>query len=160
MTEVIDAVKLALKNEIRTELFFRRAAELTERDDSRMVFAELAELEEQHVEQLAGRISGSSLSDGFDAPAYVARLEETMGTSISADDAFAVRSGDVKTVIRLAEAREANVRDDLLFLAREADDTGVKILYTALSQLEDEHLDELKRMELAIDMPDSERPSL
>ena len=160
MTEVINAVKTALKNEIRTELFFRRAAELTERDDSRMVFTELAELEEQHVNQLAGRISGSSLSDGFDAPAYVTRLEETMGTSISADDAFAVRSGDVKTVIRLAEGREANVRDDLLFLAREADDTGVKILYTALSQLEDEHLDELKRMELAIDMPDSERPSL
>jgi len=160
MTEFVDAVKTALKSEVQSELFFRRAAELTVRDDSRVMFMELADLEESHVHNMASRVAGTQLSQNFDAPGYVTRLEATMGTSVSADEAQAVRSGDLRTVIRLAEGRETDLRDSLLFLAREVDDTSSKSLYTALSQLEDEHLDELKRLERAIDMPDTERPAL
>jgi len=160
MTAFVDTVKTALKSEVQSELFFRRAAELTSRDDSRIMFMELADLEERHVHDMAERVSGTRAGQGFDAPGYVTGLEATLGVIVSDDEAYAVRSGDVRTVIRLAKGREADMRDSLLFMAREVEDTSSKSLYTALSQLEDEHLDELKRLELSIDMPDAERPAL
>lgn len=160
MTTAVEAVKDALFNEVRSQAFYRLAADVTGRDDCRVVFMELADLEGDHARELATRISGPPFDLGFDARAYVDTLENSVAATVPPEDERTVRGGDVKAVLKLAKRLEREARDSYRDLARKEKNPSVKTLLKELSRLEEGHLREIKRLEMAVDMPEEERPAL
>ncbi|MBI5136992.1 MAG: ferritin family protein [Nitrospirae bacterium] len=160
MATSIKTVKRALLSEVKSRAFYRLATTLTDRDDSRVLFMELADLEVDHARDLARRVSEPPLNLDFDAFAYVEKLEERVSGVISPEDEKTVRKGDSKEILKLARRREAEARDSYRDLATETDDPSMRAFFEDLSRLEQGHLDEIKRLELALTIPEAERPSL
>jgi rubrerythrin len=156
----IHVVKKALYNEVRSQAFYRLAAELTDRDDTRMLFVELGELEQDHARQIAARIARPPLSLDFDARAYIDELEANVTVMVPPGDAATVRSGDVKAVLKLAKRLEVESRDAYRDLAKRTDRPALRAFCEELARLEEGHLEEIRRLERSLDMPEEERPAL
>ena len=150
MTHIVEAVKTALKHEVRTEALFRRAARLTTKDDSRELLNNLAAREVLHLKQLTDQVDRSPLGRVFDAADYVSWLEAVLDAPVPRDDDQVATEGNVGELIRRAERRQTDARDDLLWVAWQAEEPMVKVFFTELSALDEAHLDELKRVERRI----------
>lgn len=156
----VETFKKALHNEVRAQAFYRMAAKATRRDDCAMVFIGLAEVEVDHARQLVERMGSSPQYQGFDAPSYLARLEETVDTTVPPKDEKVVREGDVTAILKLAKRMEIESRDTYRALARGTDDDAVKAFCEELSRMEEGHLREIVKLERSMEMPSEERPAL
>jgi len=160
MPTPIDVVKKALFNEVRSQAFYRLAAEVTDRDDTRVLFMELGELEQGHAREIAERIAGPPLSLSFDARAYIDELEAGVDVLVPPADEATVRSGNLKAVLKLAKRLEVESRDVYRDLAKRAEPPALKAFCEELAHLEEGHLEEIRRLERSLDMPDEARPAL
>lgn len=160
MPTAIDVVKKALYNEVRSQAFYRLAAELTDRDDTRMLFIELGELEQDHARRIAERIAGPPLELDFDAAAYVDELEANVAVLVPPGDEATVRGGDVRAVLRLAKRLEVESRDAYRDLAKRTERAPLRAFCEELARLEAGHLEEIRRLERSLDMAEEERPAL
>jgi rubrerythrin len=156
----VETFKKALHNEVRAQVFYRMAADATRRDDCAMVFMGLAEVEDDHARQLVDRVGSSPQYKGFDAPSYLARLEESVDATVPPKDEKIVREGDVSAILKLAKRFEIESRDTYRALARGIDDAGVKAFCEELSRMEEDHLREIVKLERSMAMPQEERPAL
>lgn len=156
----VETFKKALYNEVKSEVFYRMAADSTKRDDCAMVFMELADFEGDHARQLCHRVADSPHYKGFDAPKYLAKLEESVEATVSPKDEKTVREGDMRSILRLAKRLEIESRDTYRALARDTDDPAVKSFCEELSRMEAGHLEEIIKLERAMEMPEEERPAL
>jgi rubrerythrin len=155
----IKTIKSALLSEIKSRAFYRLAADLTNRDDSRALFLDLAEMERGHARQLSKRISEPPLKLDFDPFAYVAKWEKRISGSISPQDEKTVHEGDPKAVLKMAKRREADARDGFQDLAQEADDPLMRAFCADLSSAEQGHLEELRKIELRLKQQVTPTPS-
>jgi rubrerythrin len=160
MTTALEAVKKALYNEVRSQAFYRLAADRAERDDTRVLFLELGDLEGDHARELVRHISGPPLNLEFDADAYVSKLEHDVAATVPPEDAQTVKSGDLKAVLKLAKRLEVESRDGYRALARHTEEPKVRAFCEELSRLEEGHLDEIRKLELSLDMAEEARPAL
>lgn len=160
MREHVETFKKALHNEVRAQAFYRMAADATRRDECAMVFMGLAEVEDDHARRLVERLGSSPRYRDFDAPAYLARLEETVDTSVPPPDEKVVREGDVTAILKLAKRFEIESRDTYRDLARDADDPDTRAMCEELCRLEEDHLREIVKLERSMAMPTEERPAL
>lgn len=160
MPTAVEAAKRALLHEVRSQAFYRIAAEVTERDDTRIVFMELGDLEGDHARELATRFSEPPLSPDFDPHAYLDELEESVAAAVPPEDQQTVRTGDVRAVLKLARRLEAEARDNYRDMAGKTDDPSVRALCEELARLEEGHMDEIRKLELALDMAEESRPAL
>jgi rubrerythrin len=160
MPTTVDAVKRALANEVRSQAFYRLAAEVADRDDTRLVFLELGDLEGDHARELANRVTGPPLNLPFDAHAYIDELEDHVKPAVPPEDEKVVRSGNVRDVLKLAKRLEVEARENYRDLARRTEEPDVKAFCEELSRLEDGHIDEIRKLELSLDMAEDARPAL
>lgn len=160
MPTAIHVIQKALYNEVRSQAFYRLAAELTDRDDTRMLFIELGEMEQEHAREIAERISKPPLDLDFDARAYIDELEAGVAVMVPPADEATVRGGNLKAVLRLAKRLEVESRDAYRDLAKRADRPALKAFCEELARLEEGHLEEILRLERSLDMPEEERPAL
>ena len=160
MPTPIHVVKKALFNEVRSQAFYRLAAEVTDRDDTRMLFLELGELEQGHARDIAERIAGPPLAMDFDARAYIDELEANVSVLVPPADEAVVRSGNVRAVLKLAKRLEVESRDVYRDLAKRAEPAALKAFCEELARLEEGHLEEIRRLERSLDMPEEARPEL
>jgi rubrerythrin len=160
MPTTIDAVKRALYNEVRSQEFYRLAAEVADRDDTRVLFLELGDLEGNHARQLADRVTAPPLSLPFDAHAYIDELEEQITPTVPPEDEKVVRTGNVRAVLKLAMRLEVEARENYRDLARRSDEPSVKAFCEELARQEDDHVEEIRKLELSLDMAEEARPAL
>ena len=66
MWTLTEVFKMALYNEVRSQLFYQKAAEITDQDESREWLSCLATMEENHARQIAERIAKDGAAIGFD----------------------------------------------------------------------------------------------
>ena len=156
----IKTVQRAILSEVESQAFYRFASDLADRDDTRMLFLELADLEVDHARDLARRVSEPPLNLDFDALGYVEKMENRVSGTLSPADEKTVRDGDAGAVLSLARRREAKARDIYRELAQEADDPAMQAFCEELSFVEQSHLDQVGKLAAALSMPNSERPSL
>jgi rubrerythrin len=133
---------------------------MSAQDESKILFTELADLEVGHAHELAQRASKPPLNLEFDALGYVEKLEKRVAGKMSPMDKKTVRTGSSKAVLKLAKQREADARDIYQRLARETEDPSMKAFCEELSFMEQAHLNHIGKLERAMTMPNSERPSL
>ncbi|MBI5136994.1 MAG: ferritin family protein [Nitrospirae bacterium] len=152
-------IKSALLSEIKSRAFYRLAADLTNRDDSRALFLDLAALEVGHARELAERASRPPLNLDFDPFAYVSKWEKQISGTLAPQDEKTVREGDPRAVLKLAKRREAEARDNYRELAQEADDPLMRAFCEELSRTEQAHLEGLRRLEAHLGTADAAPPA-
>ena len=160
MQVTAELFKSALKHEVRSEVFFNQAAEITKNDESRMLFLELAGMEEDHIWRLIRKTKSTPWPEEFNPETYVKELESSMESIISVDETEILRNGDMKAVLELAIGMEKEAYETFVELAEKAASQEVKNCCRELSREEQKHLNSLTSLLASLDMDEDDRSSL
>jgi rubrerythrin len=160
MSNLIDVFKQALRNETKARAFYRLASEVTQNDESRMLFIDLAGFEENHARQLVEMSQGVDFEQEWDADAYLDELENDIHAGIPEHELNAIHNSDMIEVLKLARQMELSSMTTYRTLAAGVTDTTLRDYFSKLAEQESQHLAEVERRALALDMDDSDRAAL
>lgn len=160
MSAAVDVLKEALRNEARAAAFYELAAEVTQDDESRMLFLEMVDFEEGHARTLVERVGGSATFKGFDAAAYVKELESSVETTLKRTETDVIVNGTIRQVLELAIKMEQRAQETYETLAAHAENEEVESLCRDQAREEEQHARALHRMLGSLDMDEEDRPGL
>ena len=160
MQAAIQFFKDALRNEVKASAFYDKAAEITQDDKSRMLFIELAGMEDDHTNLLLTKVKNAPCGKAFDVDGYVNELEASTDPVISAEEAKIIESGSLHEVLGLAIELEQQTCNVYEGLEREAVDPDVKANCKELASQERKHIQELTNLLNSLDMAKEDRPGL
>ncbi len=160
MEKIEDILKTAIEHEVHAEIFYTKAADLTENDQSRTVFQDLADVEEDHSRRLVERFENSPLIRGLDLKAFLNETEAAMKHLLTLDETQLIRTGDMAAVLDFAIGREEQARDNYQSLARSLEDGDDCEFCLDLAKEENRHREILTRLRRSLDMDPDERPDL
>jgi rubrerythrin len=147
MWTLTEVFKMALYNEVRSQLFYQKAAEITERDESRKWLRSLATMEENHARQIAERVANDGEAVGFDPMEYVDKVTADIHPSFFPEADEVLRHGDPAAVFAFAKEMELTARNTYEVLAEGTEVPAQRELFTSLAAQEQAHHDELCRIE-------------
>jgi len=160
MTNLAEIFKQALTNEVKARAFYRVAGEITHDDASRMLFIELAGLEENHARELVDMAKEIAFEPAWDPTAFLDSLESHTHASVSDHELNALLDGDMKAVLGIAREMEHASMTAYRTLSEKSTDDEARDYFTKLAQQEAGHLAEVERMALALETPEAERTAL
>ncbi|MGD2064455.1 MAG: ferritin family protein [Nitrospirota bacterium] len=160
MSNLVDVFKQALRNETKARAFYHLASEVTQNDENRMLFIELAGFEENHARQLVDMAQGVSFEEDWDAEAYLDELESDTHASIPDHELHTILDSDMAKVLKLAREMELSSLNAYRTLADGVTDDKVRDYFLTLADQESQHLAQVERMALALDMDESDRAAL
>lgn len=160
MQEITKILKAALFNEVKSGTFYTKAAEITDENDSRMLFLELSGKEDDHARLIVKKLEGTPYAKEFDLEAYLNYLESTNESPFSAEESKTLKSCDIKKVLDLAIGQEKKALEIYLNLEKKAVDPELKSLCHELVQEEKGHLNSVTTMRLSLNISEEERPAL
>ncbi len=160
MQETAKLFKKALKHEVKSEVFFNRAAEITKNDESRMLFLELSDMENGHIQHLINKTKGTPWPQEFNPETYVEELESSMESIIPLEETEILQNGDMKAVLELAISMEKEAYETFVELGEKAASQEVKDYSRELAREEQKHLDSLSSLLTSLDMDEDDRSAL
>lgn len=160
MQAAIQFFKDALRHEVKASAFYNKAAEITQDDESRMLFLDLAGMEDGHARQLLEKVQDAPCGQAFDGTAYLKELESDAEPSISPKESQLIESGPISEVLKMAIALEEKASKTYENLAKETTDPNVKQYCLDLAKEEKKHAQELTNQLYSLDMSEEERPGL
>ena len=160
MESVVEVIKFAIKNEVRAEVFYRKAADLSNAGESQMVFMELVEMESSHAQHLVDKFGAIMQAEGVDAEAYLAGLVSDVEKTLDADQIKLLENAEMRPVIDFAIDMEAKARDNYLELAKHMENDELVKLCQEMADEEQEHFDLLTAARVGTDTPSEDRPAL
>lgn len=160
MQKAIELLKNVLSHEVKSSVFYKKAAEITKDDESRMLFLELCSEEDDHARHLIEKMNDSPLFGDFNAKEYLKELESNMENSVSVEELQTLKTGNMKDVMDLVIFVEEKAYENYKNLADHAEDADIKSLCLKLAEEEKKHLNSATRMLESIDMDEEDRPAL
>jgi rubrerythrin len=160
MSDLVEIFKKALRNEVKARAFYRLASEVTQNDETRMLFLELAGFEENHADELVKMAQHVRFDEEWDPEGYLDDLESHTHASVSNHELSAVLNGDMGTVLKIARQMEQDSLVAYQSLAESTDHDTARAYFTKLAEQESGHLIEVERMALALTMRDADRAAL
>lgn len=160
MQESLTLFKIALQIEAKACTFYKKAAELTENDESRMLFLQLSSEEDDHTRHIIENAKNLPFLKDFDVAGYIKELEADMESTVSVDELQTLQTGDMKAVLELAIFIEGNALKNYNKLAEHTEDKETKDLCAKLAEEEKEHLNSITSMLESLDMDEEDRPAL
>ncbi len=160
MEKAIEIFKNALELEVQAELFYEKAAEMTTDDESRMVFLELADMEDGHAHRITERFKDTAFGKSFDADAWLQELEVETAKILPTEASKLVASGDMRAVLDFAVKMEEDARDSYQHLADIFSDPDDKAYCADLANEEQAHVNAVLQLRRSLDMDENERPDL
>ena len=160
MEKAIEIFKNALELEVQAELFYEKASELTDDDESRMVFLELADMEDGHAHQIVNRFKDTDFGRLFDADAWLKEVEREDDKILDVVAVDVIAQGDMKAILKYAIKMEEDARDNYQRLAETFTDPDDVAYCADLAQEEQKHVNSLLDLVRSIDMDPEERPVL
>jgi rubrerythrin len=159
MEETVKLIKKAIAAEVTASAFYSLASEVTQHDDTRMVFIELSTMEDDHAQELVNKFKNSFSVEEFDSQAYLNKLiKEDAGVDI--ERSALVKNGSMKEVLEFAISMENTAKSTYEKLADEVIDPKFKQYCVDLAQEEEEHARTLTNSLDSLDMDMEERPGL
>lgn len=155
-----DVLKNALANEVKAAAFYGLASKITPDDETRMLFIELAGMEEGHSRDFLEKAIGTELADGFDAEAYLEELERDMEEKAETAHNDLFESGDMEKVLDFAISMEAHARDTYQVMASMVENPVIKKYCAELAEEEEGHRKMLEQARTSLSMELEERPGL
>ena len=160
MSDLVEIFQKALQNEVKAQAFYGLASELTQNDETRMLFIELCGFEENHARNLVAMAQGLSFDHEWDPDAYLTELESNTRASLSDHELNTVLDGDMSKVLEVARGMEENSMTVYRSLADGTSNAEIRSYFNTLAEQERGHLVEVERMALALTMSDSDRAAL
>ncbi|MEO5376506.1 MAG: ferritin family protein [Magnetococcus sp. DMHC-6] len=160
MQTATDFFKSALFQEVHAGAFYNKASEITHNDESRMLFLEMAQMEDDHARSLIERAKNAPCVLDFDPYQYLTELESNMEATISENEMNVIQNGDLRTVLALAIELENQARDTYEQLALKATSPEVASYCQEMVKIEQKHKNALTNLLLSLDMTPDERPGL
>ena len=160
MQAAIQFFKDALRNEVKAAAFYNKAAEITQNDESRMLFYKLAGMEDEHANLLASKAKNAPCGRAFDVGAFLNELEDGPVPSLSPEETKIIETGSVSEVLQLAIRMEKQADETYDKLAQEAIDPEVKSHCLDMAAEERRHVQELTNLLHSLDMSEDDRPGL
>ncbi|MCP4342937.1 MAG: ferritin family protein [Desulfobulbaceae bacterium] len=160
MSTASDVLKNALANEVKAAAFYNLASRITVDDEARMLFIELAGLEEDHAREFLKKAEGTELLEGFDADAYLAELEKDMHEVAKSSHSEMFEKGDMTEVLNFAIDMEAHARDTYQVMASMVDNPAIKRFCNELAAEEESHRKMLDQARTSLAMDEEDRPAL
>ncbi len=155
-----DVLKNALANEVKAAAFYNLAAKVTPDDETRMLFIELAGMEDGHSRDFLEKATGTELAEGFDAEAYLDELEKDMEEQAETAHNDLFESGDMNAVLDFAISMESHARDTYQVMASMVENPAIKKFCSELAEEEEEHRKMLELAKTSLSMELEERPGL
>jgi len=155
-----DVLKNALANEVKAAAFYKLASEITPDDETRMLFLELAGMEEDHAREFLQKADGTELLDGFDADAYLTELESNMHDIAKSSHSDMLKSGDMGAVLDFAIGMEAHARDTYQVMVNMVENPAIKKFCQKLADEEESHRKILEQSKTSLIMAEEDRPAL
>ena len=160
MEKVVDVVKVAIENEIKAEVFYSKAAEITSEGESQMVFIELTEMESGHARLLVDRFGDLLRQAGNDPAGFLSTTEKKIRANLGVEETDLIKKGEMRPVIEFAIRLEEQARDRYLALAKQLEQADLRSVCEDLAAEEQKHFDSLTNLRLSVDTPIDERPAL
>jgi rubrerythrin len=160
MEKAIEIFKNALELEVQAELFYEKASELTDDDESRMVFLELADMEDGHAHQIVDRFKDTDFGQMFDADAWLKEVEREDKKTLDVVAIDVIAQGDMKAILKYAIKMEEDARDNYKRLADTFTDPDDVAYCSGLAEEEQRHVASLMQLVQSIDMDIEDRPEL
>jgi len=160
MEKAIEIFKNALEMEVEAEIFYEKAAEITDDDESRMVFLELSDMEDGHAHRIVERFKSTSFGQLFDAESWLKEVEDEGSKTIEVKVTDLVNQGDMRAILKAAIKMEEEARDNYKRLAESFTDPEDVAYCNDLAAEEQQHVNSLTQLVRSIDMDPEERPEL
>ena len=156
MQTLLDAFKLALFNEVKSSAFYRRAAEVTRYNESRVWLLALAGLEEDHAHAIARRVGSNGFAAEFDALRYLDELQATVEVVLTPEEEAIVVAGERPEVFALAKSMELMASEVYHSLAQGTGDPELAQFFHSLAKQERGHFEELVKIENTLRLVDGD----
>ncbi len=160
MEKAIEIFKNALEIEVQSELFYEKASELTNDDESRMVFLELADMEDGHAHHIVERFKHTDFGKMFDADAWLKEVEREDEKILDVVATNVIAQGDMKEILKYAISMEESARDSYKRLSEKFTDPDDVAYCSDLAEEEQKHVSSLLQLLRSIDMDPEDRPEL
>ncbi len=160
MQKAIEIFKNALELEVQAELFYEKAAELTNDDESRMVFLELADMEDGHAHHIVARFKNTAFGEMFDADEWLDEVEREDNKILDVMAVDLIAQGDMKAILKHAIRMEEDARDSYKRLSERFSDPDDIAYCSDLADEEQKHVNSLLQLLRSIDMDPDDRPEL
>lgn len=160
MEKAIEIFKNALELEVQAEMFYERAAEIADDDESRMVFLELSDMEDSHSRRIVERFKKTSFGKEFDADSWLQELEQETGKILDMQADELITQSDMREILNYAIQMETTARDNYQRLSERFTDAEDIAYCSDLAEEEQKHINALTQLLSSIDMDPEERPRL
>ncbi len=160
MEATVQLLKTALSHKAKTVAFYNQAAEITNYDESRMLFLELSDMESDHIKHLIEKAKEVSWPEHFDPEAYLKDLESTVYRTISTEETETLKNGDMKAVLQLSMENEEKSHKTFLDLVEKSDSQEIKEHSKELAEEEKKQINSLKSLLSSLEMDEEDRPPL
>ncbi len=160
MEKAIEIFKNALELEVNAEIFYEKAAEITDDDESRMVFLELSDMEDGHAHRIIERFKNTPFGQAFDADSWLKELETTSEKNMEVKVSDLINQGDMRAILESAIKMEEEARDNYKRLSEKFSDPDDIAYCSDLANEEQKHVNSLMQLLRSIDMEPEDRPEL
>ena len=160
METVFDILRTAIDNEIKAQVFYAKASEMTEIGESQMVFLELTEMEKGHSQLLVEHFADVFEAAGFDAEAYVGKRGAETEEVLTLHENEILSRGQLHEALQFAIDLEARARDAYLGLVERVPEEAKREVLKELAAEEQMHHDMLSKALTSMDTPPEERTGM
>ncbi|MCP4127131.1 MAG: ferritin family protein [Gammaproteobacteria bacterium] len=160
MEKAIEIFKNALELEVEAEIFYEKAAEVTDDDESRMVFLELSDMEDGHAHRILERFKNTPFGQSFDADNWLEELERVSEKNMEVKVSDLIDQGDMRAILKSAIKMEEEARDNYQRLSERFNDPDDVAYCADLANEEQKHVNSLTQLLRSIDMDPDDRPEL
>ncbi|MBF0187177.1 MAG: ferritin family protein [Magnetococcales bacterium] len=160
MKNVDKLLKAAILHEVKAGAFYNRAAEVTNNDESRMLFLELAGMEDDHAGGLVKSAKKDPALQRLDAEAMLKDAMNSTEGKISKKEEDTISSGNLKEVLEMAIGFEKEAEETYRKMATKAKDDNFKAFCEQLCKEEAGHKNSLTTLLNNLDMDIEDRPAM
>ena len=160
MSSITEILKTALQHEVKASVLYNSAADITEDDESRMLFLELSGFEDDHARRL---IEGAKEYPDVDATALATYLREVEGEAegnLTIEESQVIKRGDMRAILKMAIEFEQSAKAAYQRLAGAAQEGPFREFCETMIQEEQSHADTLTQELHSLDMDLEDRPGL
>ncbi|MCF6283253.1 MAG: ferritin family protein [Candidatus Polarisedimenticolaceae bacterium] len=160
MQKTTELFKTALEVEIKSTLFYAKAAEATHDDNARMVFLELSNFEDGHINRIIEVAQRHNLGDQDELKRFIDQMEEDAGTTLSADESALLEKGDLNAIFKFAVNMETKSKQAYIDLAAHCDNQDFRAFCKEMIAEETKHTAQLEHERQSLQLSMDDRPPL
>lgn len=160
MQTTTDLFKSVLQNEVRANLFYAQAAEQTTDDNARMLFLELSNTEECHLQRIIEVAHAHNLGDPDELKRYIAQMERDADRSLTADESRLLEEGNMDSIFRYAIGIENDSLQLFKELATHAEHENFREFCEEMVTEESKHASQLENERRSLQLEMEDRPAL